>query len=400
MSSVMPYVRSRGAPPPSTSCAASTTSLSTQPPETEPASSPLSLTTSFEPTGPRRRAARGDDGRDGDLLAPGVPAIDVRQQLLHRFNGTHARAGRVARAARDVRPVAEQYEAARPTYPEALLDDLVALARIPPAGASLEIGPGTGKAQRRPRRARLRARGGRARRRARGGRAPPARERPGAPIVVADFERWEPAAADFDAVVAFTSFHWIAPGAALREERCAPAARRGARRRATRARAPAGRRPGLGGAAGAIYDARAPRIRTTARRRRPKTSATCARRSRRPASSRRSIVRQASLEASTTPPTSTSPCSADAGSRDRALRATASTQRESKIVSRHASTRARRTPSRQRKRQASSRRRNFRRLRNVARRAVSGRGTPCGGPRPRAGRAALPSSTSRPVERT
>src|SRR4051812_33431071 len=42
---------SRGSPSASTSCAARTTSLSTQPPETEPASSPLSLTTSFEPTG-------------------------------------------------------------------------------------------------------------------------------------------------------------------------------------------------------------------------------------------------------------------------------------------------------------------------------------------------------------
>src|SRR5438105_1428082 len=51
MSSVIPYVSSRGGPPASTSCAASTTSLSTQPPETEPASSPRSLTASFEPTG-------------------------------------------------------------------------------------------------------------------------------------------------------------------------------------------------------------------------------------------------------------------------------------------------------------------------------------------------------------
>src|SRR3954451_24185327 len=41
----------RGSPPASTSCAARTTSLSTQPPETEPASSPLSLTASFEPIG-------------------------------------------------------------------------------------------------------------------------------------------------------------------------------------------------------------------------------------------------------------------------------------------------------------------------------------------------------------
>jgi SAM-dependent methyltransferase len=35
---------------------------------------------------------------------------------------------------------------------------------------------------------------------------------PQATIVVADFDTWEPEHADFDAVVAFTSFHWLDPG--------------------------------------------------------------------------------------------------------------------------------------------------------------------------------------------
>jgi SAM-dependent methyltransferase len=107
--------------------------------------------------------------------------------------------------------VAEQYDAARPTYPDALLEDLVELARIPVGGRILEIGPGTGKAS-----VALAERGfellgvelG-------AGLAAVARRRlvgfPAALIVVADFEQWEPERAGFDAVVAFTSSHWIAP---------------------------------------------------------------------------------------------------------------------------------------------------------------------------------------------
>jgi SAM-dependent methyltransferase len=107
--------------------------------------------------------------------------------------------------------IAEQYEAARPTYPAALLDDLVALAGIPDGGRILEIGPGTGKAS-----VALAERGFELT----GVELGPhlaviARRRlaafPNAEIVVADYEQWEPERAGFDAVVAFTSFHWIAP---------------------------------------------------------------------------------------------------------------------------------------------------------------------------------------------
>jgi|CXWL01.1.fsa_nt_gi SAM-dependent methyltransferase len=42
--------------------------------------------------------------------------------------------------------VAELYDRARPTYPPAIFDDIVALSGIPDAGRILEIGPGTGQA--------------------------------------------------------------------------------------------------------------------------------------------------------------------------------------------------------------------------------------------------------------
>jgi SAM-dependent methyltransferase len=41
---------------------------------------------------------------------------------------------------------ARRYDRARPTYPPALFDDLVALSEIPPNGRVLEVGPGTGQA--------------------------------------------------------------------------------------------------------------------------------------------------------------------------------------------------------------------------------------------------------------
>lgn len=107
--------------------------------------------------------------------------------------------------------IAERYEAARPTYPDALLNDLVELAGIPAGGRVLEIGPGPGKAT-----VALAERGFELTGVELGAElAAIARRRlaafPGAEIVVADYEHWEPEQGDFDAVVAFTSFHWIAP---------------------------------------------------------------------------------------------------------------------------------------------------------------------------------------------
>ena len=97
--------------------------------------------------------------------------------------------------------VAELYDRARPTYPPELIDHVAALGpRI------LEVGPGTGQATRAlvdrgvdvtavelgPNLAEI-AR----------------RNVSGAEILVADFDTWEPEHADFDAVAAFTSFHWL-----------------------------------------------------------------------------------------------------------------------------------------------------------------------------------------------
>jgi len=106
---------------------------------------------------------------------------------------------------------AELYEAARPVYPVAVLDELVELAAIPKDGRVLEIGPGTGKAT-----VALADRGFELTGVELGAQlAAIARQRlaafPKAEIVVGDFEEWEPERAEFDAIVAFTAFHWIAP---------------------------------------------------------------------------------------------------------------------------------------------------------------------------------------------
>lgn len=107
--------------------------------------------------------------------------------------------------------IAAQYDRARPTYPPSVFDDLPGLGAIPAGGRFLEIGPGTGKAT-----VELARRGYEvvavelAPELAAIGRRN-LRPFPRATVVTADFETWEPERADFDAVAAFTSFHWIAP---------------------------------------------------------------------------------------------------------------------------------------------------------------------------------------------
>ena len=99
--------------------------------------------------------------------------------------------------------VAELYDRVRPTYPPELIDDVAALGpRI------LEIGPGTGQATRT-----LVERGAEVTAVEAGPQlaAIARRNVPAAEIVVADFETWEPARADFDAVTSFTAFHWLDP---------------------------------------------------------------------------------------------------------------------------------------------------------------------------------------------
>jgi SAM-dependent methyltransferase len=104
---------------------------------------------------------------------------------------------------------AERYDRARPRYPAALYDDLFALARLTPGSRVLEIGCGTGQAT-----GELAARGCRVLAVELGPNLAAVAARnlepyPEVHVVVAPFEEFELPPEPFDAVVAFTSFHWI-----------------------------------------------------------------------------------------------------------------------------------------------------------------------------------------------
>jgi SAM-dependent methyltransferase len=111
--------------------------------------------------------------------------------------------------------VPELYDRVRPGYPEAVFEDLVAVAGLGPGSQVLELGPGTGQAT-----VPL----------ARRGLAMTAVELgsglagvlrrnvtayPAVKVVNAAFEEWE-LAHRFDAVVAATSWHWLDPAVRLR----------------------------------------------------------------------------------------------------------------------------------------------------------------------------------------
>jgi SAM-dependent methyltransferase len=104
---------------------------------------------------------------------------------------------------------AERYDRARPGYPEALIDDLFVLAGIGSGSRVLEIGCGTGQAT-----VPLARRGCSVVAVELGARLAVVAARnlapyPNAQVVVDTFEDWPPPDEPFDAVVAFSSFHWI-----------------------------------------------------------------------------------------------------------------------------------------------------------------------------------------------
>ena len=117
---------------------------------------------------------------------------------------------------------AQLYNRARPTYPRRLVADLADIAGIEPGGRVLEIGTGTGQATH----ALVAlcadvvavelgaALAGVLR-----------RTLPTVDVIVADFDTWPVPDGAFDAVVAFTSWHWLDP--ALRAARVATALRPG-----------------------------------------------------------------------------------------------------------------------------------------------------------------------------
>ena len=111
--------------------------------------------------------------------------------------------------------IAEAYDQARPLYPPELFTDLLELAQLEPGDRILEIGCGTAQATR-P----LAERGLELTCVELGTRlAAIARAKlagfPNATIVNGDFEKWQPEQDPFDAVVAFTAFHWLDPKARL-----------------------------------------------------------------------------------------------------------------------------------------------------------------------------------------
>jgi SAM-dependent methyltransferase len=107
--------------------------------------------------------------------------------------------------------VPELYDRARPTYPQQLFEDLAALGRLDEGARVLEIGCGTGQAT-----LPLARRGYSILCVELGQELAAAAQRKLAPfanveVVHANFETWEPERGDFDAIVAFTAFHWVDP---------------------------------------------------------------------------------------------------------------------------------------------------------------------------------------------
>jgi SAM-dependent methyltransferase len=107
--------------------------------------------------------------------------------------------------------VAQQYDSHRPTYPDAVADDLVALSAVAPGATVVEVGAGTGKAT-----VLFAARGFAvlAIEPSAEMAAVAARNCAGYPavrIVETDFERWDPAGERFALIYSAQAWHWVDP---------------------------------------------------------------------------------------------------------------------------------------------------------------------------------------------
>jgi SAM-dependent methyltransferase len=114
---------------------------------------------------------------------------------------------------------AERYDRARPRYPQAMVDRIVAAS---PGPDVLDIGTGTGIAARGFQAAGCRVLGVEV-----DARMAEVARRGGLEVEVAAFEAWDPAGREFDAVVAGQTWHWVDPvaGAARAAEVLRPGGR-------------------------------------------------------------------------------------------------------------------------------------------------------------------------------
>ena len=103
---------------------------------------------------------------------------------------------------------AERYDRSRPTYPAALIDDIVGAASGPPVDLDvLDVGCGTGIAARL-----MQARGARVLGVEVDERMAEVARRLGTPVEVGKIEDWEPAGRSFDRITAAQAWHWVDPG--------------------------------------------------------------------------------------------------------------------------------------------------------------------------------------------
>lgn len=123
--------------------------------------------------------------------------------------------------------IADQYDEARPMYPEALLAELMEMTGVGPGNTILELGPGTGQLT-----LPLAATGATVMALELGSELAEllrgkTKDRSNVEVVSADFDKWDAGGREFDSVMAASSFHWFDPETRL--ARCHSFLRKGGR---------------------------------------------------------------------------------------------------------------------------------------------------------------------------